>query len=137
MTENIHIEVAYATPESQRIIGLDVEDGTTAKQAVLRSGIEKYYPQAEIDSAPLGIFGNALGARGLPDASDYRLKDGDRIEIYRPLIADPKEVRKRRAAEAAQRRASEKAEKAQAENSEMTNTEAADTESRDGSDSAG
>lgn len=107
--EKIHVEVAYATPESQKIIAIDVEPGTSAKQAAERSGIGGFYPDIDLNSAEMGIFGNALGARGLPPSSDYILKEGDRVEIYRPLIADPKEVRKRRAAEAAEKRAAEKA----------------------------
>ena len=111
MTEpdKIRIEVAYATPESQKIIGLDVDKGTTAEEAACLSNIKDFYPEIDLDSADLGIFGNALGVRGLPQADKYELKDGDRVEIYRPLIADPKEVRKKRAAEAAERRAAEKA----------------------------
>lgn len=108
MSDKIRVEVAYATPESQKIITVDVDDGTTAKQAVVNSKISDFYPELDLNSADLGIFGNALGVRGLPEASEYVLKEGDRVEIYRPLIADPKEVRKRRAAEAAQRRAAEK-----------------------------
>ena len=113
MSSKIRIEVAYATPESQKIVAVDVEPGITAQQAVALSGIATFYPDADFDSAPLGIFGNALGARGLPEASEYILKDGDRVEIYRPLIADPKEVRKKRAAEAAERRQLEKENKGQ------------------------
>lgn len=105
MTDSIDIEVAYATPELQKIVAMEVEIGTTARQAVIDSGIEQFFSALKLDDAPLGIFGNALGARGLPAAGEYILREGDRIEIYRPLIADPKEVRKRRAAEAAERRA--------------------------------
>jgi len=96
------------TPESQKIVTVDVKQGTTAQQAAVKSDITKIYSEIDLDSAALGIFGNALGARGLPAATDYILKEGDRVEIYRPLIADPKEVRKQRAAEAATRKASEK-----------------------------
>ncbi len=100
----MRVEVAYATPETQKIVALDVEQGTSAQQAAIESGIAKFYPEIDLNAVPMGIFGNLLGARGLPGASEYILKEGDRVEIYRPLIADPKEVRKKRAAEAAQRR---------------------------------
>lgn len=108
MPDKIQVEVAYATPESQKIIAIDVDEGTTAEQAAIDSNITQFYPEIDFNTASLGVFGNALGARGLPVASEYILRDGDRVEIYRPLIADPKEVRKRRAAEAAERRAAEK-----------------------------
>ena len=110
MSEKIRVEVAYARPESQKILSFDVEPGTTAEQAAALSGMTGIYPDIDLASAPLGIFGNALGTRGLPAASDYVMQEGDRVEIYRPLIADPKEVRKRRAAEAAEKRAAAKTE---------------------------
>lgn len=108
MTNKIGVEIAYATPESQKILTVEVKEGTTAYQAAVDSGISKIYPEINFESAELGIFGNALGARGLPEAKEYLLKEGDRVEIYRPLIADPKEVRKKRAVEAAERRAQQK-----------------------------
>ena len=108
MSKKIQVEIAYATPETQKILAIEVQEGTTAHQAAVDSDISKIFPAIDLDSADLGIFGNALGARGLPKATDYVLKEGDRVEVYRPLIADPKEVRKKRAAEAAERRASEK-----------------------------
>ena len=100
----IDIEVAYATPEKQRIAAMRVAVGCTAREAVLRSDMAAEFPEIDAENAPLGIFGNALGVRGLAAAEAYELKQGDRIEIYRPLIADPKEVRKARAAEAQARR---------------------------------
>lgn len=88
----IHVEVAYATPDSQKIIGLDVPGGTVLIEAVRESGIVDLYPEINLESAKMGIFSK------LKDA-DVVLRAGDRVEIYRPLIADPKEVRKQRAAE--------------------------------------
>ena len=108
MADSIDVEVAYATPELQKILTLKVAVGTTALAAVQQSEIERFFPGLKPADMPLGIFGNALGARGMPVASEYQLKAGERVEIYRPLIADPKEVRKRRAAEAAERRRLEK-----------------------------
>ncbi|MBC6427923.1 MAG: RnfH family protein [Cellvibrionales bacterium] len=101
----IGVEVAYATPQKQRIIALSVPPGTTAQQAAELSGIAKEFPGLDVAAAPKGIFGNALGVRGQAAADDYILQPGERVEIYRPLIADPKEVRKQRAAAAAQKRA--------------------------------
>jgi uncharacterized protein len=108
MSDKIKVEVAYATPDKQKILTLMVEPGTTAEETVGLSGIDQHFPGIDMISAPKGIFGNALGSRGMPEANEYVMKEGDRVEIYRPLIADPKEVRKQRAAEAAERRASYK-----------------------------
>jgi len=105
MSDKIKVEVAYATPEKQKILPIMVAPGTTAEEAVAQSGVDQHFPGVDMASAPKGIFGNALGARGMADARNYVMKEGDRVEIYRPLMADPKEVRKQRAAEAAERRA--------------------------------
>ncbi len=104
MTEadKIPVEVAYALADKQEIVMLEVQSGTTAAAAVQQSGIEKHFPGLQLADADLGIFGKAIKANQV-------LHAGDRVEIYRPLIVDPKEVRKRRAAEAKARRAKEKA----------------------------
>ena len=100
----ITVEVAYALPDEQKIIALEVPVGTTARQAVRMSGIVEFFPEINVDQAPMGIFSQILGAKGLPGPDEYRLQSKDRVEIYRSLIADPKEVRKKRAAQARQRR---------------------------------
>ena len=104
-TQTIKVEVAYALPDKQKIIGLEVPEGTTALEAVHLSGIIEVFPEIDLEAAVMGIFSQTLGTKGLPAADQYRLHAMDRVEIYRPLIADPKEVRKRRAAEAKARRA--------------------------------
>ncbi|MGD8742184.1 MAG: RnfH family protein, partial [Granulosicoccaceae bacterium] len=76
----------------QKLIGLDVPEGTTLIEAVNTSGILDEFPEIDVDHAKLGIFSKVKKA-------DTVLREGDRVEIYRPLIADPKEVRKRRAAQ--------------------------------------
>jgi len=96
----IKVEVAYALPTEQKIIALQVEEGTTAYDAVVRSRIAELYKQIDINSDPMGIF-----SRVIKDPKAEVLRDGDRVEIYRPLIADPKEVRARRAAEAKAKKA--------------------------------
>lgn len=96
-TEPFCIEVAYALPERQKIIEVLVEPGTTAYSAVLRSKISDYFPDLNVEEAKMGIFGQALGNKGLPPPKEYRLQPGDRVEIYRPLTSDPKEVRRKRA----------------------------------------
>ncbi len=111
MTEikTIAVEVVYALPHEQRLMRLLVEPGTTALEALVRSGIPEEYPEVDPATAKLGIFGQALGTKGLPPADQYVLQPGDRVEVYRPLIADPKEARKQRAEKA---RAKARADKA-------------------------
>lgn len=96
----IRVEVAYALPHKQKIISLLVEPGTTALQAVERSQIEEHFPGLDITSAKMGIFGQSLGTKGLDSADKYALREGDRVEIYRPLVSDPKEARRKRAEKA-------------------------------------
>lgn len=83
--EAIRIEVVYALPGEQALVELEVAAGTTAGEAIDRSGISACWPQA--DTSRIGVFGECV------DAS-HVLEDGDRVEIYRPLVADPKEVRR-------------------------------------------
>lgn len=86
------VEVAYATPEKQQIIALDVAEGTTAKAAVLHSGITEVFPQIDLDAIDMGIFGKVIKT---PET--HALRDGDRVELYRPLLIDPKQARLNRA----------------------------------------
>ncbi|MDH5766247.1 MAG: RnfH family protein [Gammaproteobacteria bacterium] len=88
----IHVEVAYARPDQQVIVELDVPTGTTIEQLVLESGILETFPEIDLEKNKLGIFGKLV-------KKDSVLNQGDRVEIYRPLIADPKEVRRQREAE--------------------------------------
>ena len=92
MTDITMIEIAYATPEKQKIIECEIIQGTSPRDAIKQSSISDYFPEIDLDNCDLGIFGKAV-------APNYELVDGDRIEIYRPLIADPKEVRRQRAAQ--------------------------------------
>lgn len=84
--EPIRVEVAYATPERQQLIELEVPAGTTAGEAVRLSGLHEAHP--DLDTGNIGVFGEHV-------APDYPLQAGDRVEIYRPLVADPKEVRRK------------------------------------------
>lgn len=86
----IHIEVAYAEPQRQKIIALVANEGITVKEAVARSGIVRFFPHLDLSTAEYGIFSQAK-------ATDEVVKDGERVEIYRPLLADPKEIRRQRA----------------------------------------
>lgn len=92
MTQKLHIEVAYAKPDEQSLIVISVPEGTSALQAVELSGLLKKYPEIDLAQNKLGIFGKLC-------KGDTILREKDRVEIYRPLIADPKEVRRQRAAE--------------------------------------
>ncbi len=89
--ELISVEVAYARPDEQVILRLEVMPGTTLLQAVEQSGILERFPEIDTGKLKAGIFGKLK-------KPDQALRGGDRVEIYRPLIADPKQVRKERAA---------------------------------------
>jgi len=91
----ITVEVAYALPTEQKIIALQVEEGSTAFEAVARSQIAELFPEIDIKNDPMGIFGKAI-----KDPKTQVLNAGDRVEIYRPLIIDPKDARAARAAKA-------------------------------------
>lgn len=93
----IKVEVAYATPDKQRIIELEVPSGTTATEAVRQSGIEREFPELDVAQAPMGVFGRKLNN---PESTE--LQAGDRVELYRPLLIDPKQARLNRAAKARQ-----------------------------------
>lgn len=88
----IKVEVAYAREDTQQILDFMVNVGTTIEQAVEQSGILSLFPEIDLCVNKVGIFGK-LGKK------TATLKEGDRVEIYRPLIADPKEVRRKREAE--------------------------------------
>ncbi len=91
-TEKIKIEVAYALPYEQVLRKLEVAQNTTIADAIKLSGLLEKYPEIDLTKNKLGLFGKLSKA-------DTVLRDKDRVEIYRPLIADPKEVRKKRAEE--------------------------------------
>ena len=86
------VEVAYALAEKQSLISLEVEEGTTLKDAIEASGILEKYNEIDLSKQRVGIFSKFA-------TLDTVLKEKDRVEIYRSLIADPKEVRKERAAQ--------------------------------------
>ena len=92
MSETISVEVVYALPQKQEIFTVKLPSGASARQAVEASGVLQKYPEIDLAKNKLGVFAKLTK----PDAP---LRDRDRVEIYRPLIADPKEVRKQRAAE--------------------------------------
>lgn len=95
--EAIAIEVACALPDRQLVVALEVPAGTTAWQAVALAGIAEAFPEVCIAPQRIGVWGRLLGTRGLPPAAEYRVRSGDRVEVYRPLLIDPKAARRRRA----------------------------------------
>lgn len=90
MSERIYVEVVYALPHVQAVVGLYVSAGTTAAQAIAQSQLAERFPDIDLAQSRIGIFGKLTK----PDAV---LRHHDRVEIYRPLIADPKEIRRARA----------------------------------------
>ncbi len=85
----IEVEVAYGRPDVQVLIPLRVPEGATVEEAIRRSGILERFPDIDLQRNKVGIFGRLCKL-------DQPLRAGDRVEIYRPLIAHPKEVKKRR-----------------------------------------
>tara|TARA_R110000850_G_scaffold266756_1_gene397309 strand:+ start:384 stop:701 length:318 start_codon:yes stop_codon:yes gene_type:complete len=93
--DTLAVEVAFALPSKQRIVALRVPEGTTARQAVALADLPTLFPDVPSDTfaqAPLGIFGKSLR-----DPDTQQLREGDRVEVYRPLAIDPKVARLERA----------------------------------------
>lgn len=89
MSAQLSIEVCYALPDAQTLIALSVPAGTTVREAIEASGIVKRHPEIDPTTAKVGVFGK-------PQPLEAPLADHDRVEIYRPLIVDPKLARQRR-----------------------------------------
>jgi putative ubiquitin-RnfH superfamily antitoxin RatB of RatAB toxin-antitoxin module len=92
MAESIQIEITYAKPDRQDVVRLKLPEGSTIQQAIEASGLTQRYPEIDLTKTKVGIYGKL-------SRMDTVVRERDRVEIYRPLIADPKEVRKQRAAE--------------------------------------
>lgn len=88
----ISVEVVYALADQQTIARLELVSTSTVRQAITASGILEAHPEIDLERASVGIWSKVV-------TLDDALTDGDRVEIYRPLIADPKVVRRRRANE--------------------------------------
>lgn len=86
------VEVAYARPDKQRIIRLQVPEGTTLVEAARLSGIVDMFPEIDLEQIDMGIFGKVVKKPG-----EQTLREGDRVELYRPLKIDPKQARLNRA----------------------------------------
>lgn len=90
--ELIRVEVAYARPDKQVLIAVEVQAGVSVEGAIRHSGVLESFPEINLDVNKVGVFGK-LGSLNMP------LRAGDRVEIYRPLLIDPKEARKQRVAQ--------------------------------------
>lgn len=93
--KKIQVEVAYAKPEEQVILSVEVDEGCTIETAIDRSGLIERYPEIDLNRQKVGVFSKV---RKLTDV----VNDGDRIEIYRGLMVDPKDARRKRAVDAGQ-----------------------------------
>lgn len=91
--QKVTIEVAYATAKEQVVLSLEVPKGAAVEMAIRQSGILERFPEIDLNKNKVGIFSK-------PCKLDQAVQLGDRVEIYRPLLADPKEVRRQRAAKA-------------------------------------
>jgi putative ubiquitin-RnfH superfamily antitoxin RatB of RatAB toxin-antitoxin module len=89
---SINVEVIYALPEKQTLLRVQLADGATVEDAIRASGVLDKFPEMDLAKNKIGIFSKLVKL-------DETLRDKDRVEIYRPLIADPKEVRRKRAEE--------------------------------------
>lgn len=93
MAETKAVELAYATPAKQSLLSLTVDAAATVEQIILQSGILASHAEIDLNQNKVGIWSRTCKLNEVPKA-------GDRIEIYRPLIADPKDMRRRRAEKA-------------------------------------
>ncbi len=89
----VDIEVVYGLADRQKLLSIKVAEGTSVREAALQSGMDQHFDDLDLHTAKLGIFGKQVAK---PESQT--VKAGDRIEIYRPLIADPKKVRAQKAA---------------------------------------
>lgn len=92
MSEPMTVEVVYALPHRQELVSLRLPPGATVQEAIQSSGVLERSPEIDLSKNKVGIFSRLTRL-------DTVLRDKDRVEIYRPLLADPKEIRKKRAAE--------------------------------------
>ncbi len=90
--QRIQVEVAFAREDDQALLAVEGARGMTVREAIERSGILKRFPEIDLEINKVGVFGKLA-------TLEQALETGDRVEIYRPLIADPKAQRKKRAAE--------------------------------------
>lgn len=90
LNPEVRVEVAYAAPREQALLSITVPQGTTVREAIERSGIRERFPEIDLAVQKVGVFSRSAEL-------DDPVSERDRVEIYRPLVADPKEMRRRRA----------------------------------------
>ncbi len=93
----IPVEVVYALPLRQCLLQLQVPEGSTALEVVQQSGILPQFSEIDLATASMGVFSRLLDGHTLPLPAEYKVRPHDRIEIYRPLLVDPKQARLQRA----------------------------------------
>ncbi|CAH8222043.1 putative component of the Rsx system [Vibrio aestuarianus] len=89
-SDMIHVEVVYALPHEQRVLNLVVDKNLNVQEIIEKSGVLELYPEIDLAKNKVGVFSRNIKL-------DALVRDRDRIEIYRPLLADPKEIRRKRA----------------------------------------
>lgn len=87
----MQVDVVYALPAQQRVVRLELPEGTTAREAALQSGLDRWFADLDLATQVIGVFGECVD-------DSYPLQQGDRVELYRPLEVDPMDARRRRAA---------------------------------------
>lgn len=100
-SEMIHVEVVYALPQEQRVVSLVVNRELTVEEIIVQSGLLTLYPEIDLKQNKVGVYSRNVKLNAT-------VRDQDRIEIYRPLLADPKEIRRKRAQQAAEQAAKSK-----------------------------
>lgn len=90
MADGICVEVVLATPERQVLLALHVPEGSSVADVIAASGIASHFPDLPLDEMPTGIWGKGV-------TRDNKVREGDRVELYRPLLTDPREARRQRA----------------------------------------
>tara|TARA_R110002072_G_C7976868_1_gene535606 strand:- start:17998 stop:18282 length:285 start_codon:yes stop_codon:yes gene_type:complete len=93
MSGNIKVEVAYATPALQKIVVVQVPVGVSIFDVACESGIEQFFPEIDFEKIDMGVFGKVV-----KKPKEQKIREGERVELYRPLIIDPKQARLNRAA---------------------------------------
>lgn len=86
--DTLHIQLCYALPDNAVLLELDIKQGSTLEEAIYQSGLLSQYPDIDLSTNKVGVYGKLKPL-------DTKARDGDRIEIYRPLRADPMESRRR------------------------------------------
>ncbi|CAH1528105.1 putative component of the Rsx system (modular protein) [Vibrio owensii] len=92
-SDMIHVEVVYALPQEQRVFNLVVNNQAAVEEIIRQSGVLELYPEIDLKKNKVGVYSRNVRL-------DATVRDKDRIEIYRPLLADPKEIRRKRAEQA-------------------------------------